>query len=389
MTRKPVTGSRTVMARAAAALAAASLWTAAPPAQSQGRIQENLIAPSQATLVLAAAPTYQQLAAYWAPVISQDMDDDNYRAEYITRFDYDGDWRGNNNWNNLYRFPLPGAVHYWVSETSTHYFIGYAFFHPRDWDDGLLSVFGIDEHENDMEGILLTIKKQGSYGQFVSMVTVAHSDFYSYTDQDTPPSSPWYERVAPSHSVRSGAETIDGDVDFVADNFGFHPVVYVEAKGHGVYAVRSKVTDSPPIFEAFRVTDWRNANWSGLVYPWGSSADAWGDGILYHYEGVADAPVGVSSHDGGPHQWQIVGYDLVSLRDMWSRRYDPLTFARFGFFDGDEGSDDAASPPWGWDYHDDGPSYRGALFLDPARLVDRYFDGLGSFSLTYLGHSFQ
>ena len=38
------------------------------------------------------------------------------------------------------------------------------------------------------------------------MVTVAHLDFYSYTDQDTPWWSPWYERVAPSHDVANGAE---------------------------------------------------------------------------------------------------------------------------------------------------------------------------------------
>jgi len=119
-----------------------------------------------------AEPTYEELAAYWAPVISHDshdIDADNVRAEYITRFNYDGDWCGCNNWNNLDNYPLKAYVYYWVVETKTHYFIGYAVFHPRDWTDEWFK----DQHENDMEGILLVIKKsdQHEYGQFVAMVT--------------------------------------------------------------------------------------------------------------------------------------------------------------------------------------------------------------------------
>jgi len=69
----------------------------------------------------------------------------------------------------------------------------------------------------------------------VATVTVAHTDFWSYTDKDTPYSSSWYDLVAPSQNVRDGEENIDGDVDFVIDYFGFHPVIYIESEGHGVY----------------------------------------------------------------------------------------------------------------------------------------------------------
>ena len=356
-------------------------------------------------------PTYEELAAYWAPVISQDIDADKTRAEYITRFDYDDNWCGNDNWDNLYDYDLPAYVYYWVIETETHYFIGYAFFHPRDWSSatpGYVSRW--IEHENDLEGILLTIQKSSDstyrYGKFVSMVTVAHSDFWSYTEQDTPSSSDWYNLVAPSHSVTDGYEDIDADIDFVVDNFGFHPVVFVQSEGHGVFGYQSgrrgstsgatyHVTDWAPIFDDNGVTDWRGANWMGIVDlpvsgdpsdTYGTSG--WGDGIIYHYENSANDP---TSH-GNPKDWEVVGYDLLSISELWDRRYDyescKVTFDHYGTFDGNDGEHDGANAPWGWNDGDDGPVYRPDFFMHPAYLIDYYFDGLGTFSRTYIGSSF-
>lgn len=352
-------------------VALAAAVAAIPPAPARAQIKS-----------IAATPTYAGLAAYWAPVISQDMDDTFYLGDYITVFDYDGDWKGNNNWNNIEKFRLPSNVYWWVMETETHYFIGYAFFHPRDWDDGWFP----DEHENDLEGILLTIQKGSNfYGHFQTMVTVAHTDFYSYTDQDTPASSPWFSLVAPSQAVTNGKEDIDGDVDFVADNFGFHPVVYVEAKGHGVYGTRGSVTDSPPIFDANRVTDWQGVTWSGMPFPPGvSTTKPWADGILYHYEGVSDHPAASLLHN-----WEVAGYNLVSIKEMWTRRFQPETFDHFGTFDGDDGGEDKANAPWGWDDEDDGPVHRGDMFHAPVTLVDRYFSNLGPYSYWCLGTSYQ
>ncbi len=60
------------------------------------------------------------------------------RFDYITNFDFDGDWAGDNNWKNAAdaRFPLKAYVYYAVSETPTHYLIHYAAFHPRDYKGG-------------------------------------------------------------------------------------------------------------------------------------------------------------------------------------------------------------------------------------------------------------
>ena len=343
-----------------------------------------------------SAAKYQQLAAHWAPVVCQDMDAANYRAEYITRFNYDGNWRGNDNWNNLDAHDLLGAVYYWVTETQTHYFIGYGFFHPRDW-----SSKGIGQHENDLEGVLVTVKKQGEYGQFVALSTVAHNDFWNYADKD--------EAAGPSKNLSNGEEKIDGDVDFVRDDFGLHPVVYVQSEGHGIYANKSgegifinDVVDYPKVFDQNKVTDWRGANWNGIVKPPRSgqvgtsyNTSSWNDGIIYHLENVADVPgrAGQTAKSQLPHEFQVVGYNLVSIKELWDRRDDwetgVMTYDHYGTFDGNDGSHDAANLPWKWDDNDDGPVYPLDFFYDPAHLVDRYFNGLGNFSHIYTGNSYD
>ena len=63
------------------------------------------------------------------------MDDTDPSADYITTFDFDGDWDGANNWKNQPAYPLQAYIYYWTMETDTHWFIGYADFNPRDWTD--------------------------------------------------------------------------------------------------------------------------------------------------------------------------------------------------------------------------------------------------------------
>src|SRR5678815_5053534 len=78
-----------------------------------------------------------EIASRFAPVFYQALGD-NPRSDYITNFDFDGDWRGDNNWNNAGKkdFALKADIYYSVSETSTHYFIHYGVFHPRDYKGG-------------------------------------------------------------------------------------------------------------------------------------------------------------------------------------------------------------------------------------------------------------
>ena len=279
------------------------------------------------------------LALRWAPIHHQDVDVDGDhavggKADYITRVDFDGDWNARNNWENTGKFPLRAYAYYSVVETSTHWFILYMFFHPRDWVDHDLFE---TEHENDAEGVLLTVHRDGSpWGALRSAVTVSHKDFYSYL----PEGSPW----------RAGFEDLDGKLEMADLPDGKHPVTAQEAKGHGLKAHPGYAIN--------------------------------GDGVSYFPSTVAEEPDGPNDRN--------VKYALIDIfgpDGLWHRRNDPQTFANPTALAGDDdessGPDacgfatfecgtDSANPPWGWDDGNDLPG-KGVIATDPAYLALGYF----------------
>jgi hypothetical protein len=275
------------------------------------------------------------LAYRWAPIHYQDSASANYSADFLSPVDYDGDWDTRNNWENLpaNTDKLVGTVYYSVVETGTHWFIGYAYYHPRDW-----KVLG--GHENDMEGLVEVVRKEGGeYGTLEAMVTIAHNNFYSYT----PPGSPYTD----------GAENIDGTLVMQAHDGAEHPTTFQEARGHGAY------------------------RWNGEDFPGG-------DGVVY-FPSRGGGAVPTGGNDRGA-SYALV--DTFTEGNLWARRADPLTFASWGTFAGDNGSDNAANTSWGWDDHDDDVG-RGLLATDPARLISTYFGNIGSFERAYTRNRFQ
>ena len=276
------------------------------------------------------------LALRWAPVHYQDVDQTGGhalggRADYITRYDFDGDLEGRNNWQHAgdSAYPLSAHGYYSVVETSSHWFIAYMFFHPRDWSDSFFDT----EHENDAEGLLVTVQRDGSqYGSLRSVVTVAHKDFFSYL----PSGASW----------QAGNESVDGTLQLESFEGALHPVTAQEAKGHGLKAR--------------------------------PGYDIVGDGVVY-YPSLTDAQVPTGPND------RHVSYELVDIFEpggLWQQRSNPSLFASYGAFAGDKsdgcgsgtiGCDqNAANTPWSWDDHDDGAGW-GALGNDPAGLVYDYF----------------
>lgn len=283
-----------------------------------------------------AASDYSDLVYRWAPVHYQDTDDSDADADYLTSINYDGDWIMNNNWehqdDDLSR--LKGSVTYSVTETYTHYYLIYSFYHPRDWVD--YPDFGLDTHENDLEGVMIIVRKDGTtYGKLEGMVTVAHNDFYSYTPVGSP--------------LTNGDEDIDGTIRMVTYDGVSRPTTFQEAKGHGIY------------------------NWSRSDFPGG-------DGVVY-YPDRTTSEVPSNGND------RFVRYTLVNTfatGGLWDHRYDSNTFASWGTFKGDNGRDNSANTAWKWDDSDDGAVYAGEMATDPAHLTDVYFNGLGNFSRLYL-----
>ncbi len=286
----------------------------------------------------ASAATDAELAFHWAPIHYQDTDSSDYDADYLSTVDFDGEWNTLNNWesqdDSLSR--LTGAAYYSVVETSTHWFITYSFYHPRDWED-FPDPFELFTHENDMEGLLATVRRDGSaFGKLEAVVTVAHSDFYSY--------------LPAGSTFTGGRENVDGTLLLQNQR----PTTRQEAKGHGLYA------------------------WNGAEFPGG-------DGMVYLPSAAGEVPSGGNDRS--------VGYRLVdafAAGGLWARRSDSVTFAGWGTFRGDNGKDNAANTAWGWDDGNDGSDLpRGLLATDPAYLVSVYFANRGDFSLTYTRNSYR
>ena len=328
----------------------------------------------------------REIAARFAPVFYQALGD-NPRSDYITNFDFDGDWRGDNNWRHAddKSFPLRAYIYYSVSETETHFFIHYAVFHPRDYKGGeqkgiilsdiiregvkrgsshdptgLLQEAGV-AHENDMEGALVVVEKNGTdlnRARTVFVETLHHDDFSFYLTGEPP-------------TKGYGVFTTDKQ----------RVLLYVEPKGHGIepYTGDKRQTSKKEF-------------------------------VIYKFAGRAEDPD--QQQDGS------VGYELLPIETtLWPRarsgkedkgstyatshdyaeislsvalangrvEVKQIKVGKIGeTFLGKTGGLNMARPPWAWfDKHRRGEPL-GLWFFDPARIVKRDFQLDESFSTTYV-----
>jgi hypothetical protein len=328
----------------------------------------------------------KEIAAAFAPVIYQGLGEQP-RSDYITNFDFDGDWRGDNNWLNAgnKRYALPAYVYYSVIETATHYFVHYAFFHPRDYKGGIGKSTLVDilikegvrragkdptgladdvalSHENDLEGALIVAEKRDddvrkAAVQYVE--TLAHNRYLKYRPQAVP-----------------------GSVGEIIEMNDQRPLLFVEPKGHGV------------------------TRYSG--HQERKSLRAL---LVYSYTGTADDP--------DKRRGDAVGYELVPIQEtLWQQaqagendmfgeaaEYQPFTVLmhRLGAepssiertlgklgsaFRGNVGFKNKARPPWGWfdDTEKDRP--RGEWFFHPAAVIARHFNLEQTFPQAYVYHPY-
>lgn len=338
-------------------------------------------AKSGATYSAKSVARDREIAARFAPVFYQGLGDKR-RNDLITNFDFDGDWRGDNNWNATddKKNKLRAYVYYAVSETPTHFFVHYAVFHPRDYKGGdvrgkiLSKVIGegvklggrydptglstdaVLAHENDMEGALVVAAKDGAHpARVVYVETLGHDQFQKYTAEGDSPSN--FKRVP-----------MDGQ----------RALLYVEPKGHGISA-----------YDA----DEKESGKRKL--------------LVYRFTGRAD--------DADTEERDEVGYDLLPLyTTLWPRArrganetygaaldYGTLTVSVAGAsgnaanrsaklgslgasFRGGVGATNMARPPWGWFDRDERDEPRGSWFFDPASTVKRHFKLGDDFTAAYL-----
>lgn len=293
----------------------------------------------------AAAVNFNEELAYrWAPVHYQDVDQTgDYavggKADYITSINFDGDWVGTNNWNNIAgNYATAAHVYYSVAETSTHWFINYAFFHPRDWTDNPFGYY-LDQHENDFEGMEVVVRKDGTtYGTLQAMVTTFHKDFFSYTVSGS--------------SWQNNHETNDGTITMENYNNESHPTTGHEAKGHGLKA-----------------------------YPY---VNIVGDGIRYVPGRTAGVP---TNPDDRNVSYKLV--DVFAAGGLWEQRNNTQLFnSPSGGLVSSYG-DGGANAPWAWNDGDDGDVQSGEIATDPAKMFNIYYKNLGTFDLNYIYNQYK
>lgn len=304
---------------------------------------------------------YRKLVEHWAPHVAQESWFE-WQSDALRRFDYDGDWDGSNNWDNLADGSSQAYVYYAVIESETHWFLIYNFFHVRDYSDNC--IVGTC-HENDNEGVIMTVRKgEGEFGRIEAMETLAHNNVYSYSNES------W---------MKKGAHNIEGKI-VLGD--GSHPWVFLEAGGHGALGGGDKKST----FDA------ENGKWKE------------GTGITYIYRGQA-----ARTRSGMDRN---VSYELLPIYDHWwlkarDRAQSGKAFSSFykyqplggrpgmksaevgGSFLGIKYGSDKAKPFWGW--HDVATQRRrilatGQWGADPAYGVSKNltFSADKPVSLTYV-----
>jgi hypothetical protein len=330
----------------------------------------------------------KMIAARFAPVIYQGLADQP-RFDYITNFDFDGDWNGDNNWVNAGQKTavLRAYVYYSVIETPTHYFVHYAFFHPRDYKGGLGKSTLVDalikegirragkdptgladdvalSHENDLEGCLIVAEKRGDFlrqavVQYVE--TMSHNRYLKYR-------SP------------AGQGTV-GELIQMQEQ---QPLLFAEPKGHGV------------------------SNYLGTREQLKKSVNGT---LVYHYTGEAADPE--------KRRGDSIGYDLIAMQEtLWQRAQtgESETFAEVidyqtmkislqqldgkaavieqslgkmgAAFRGTIGFKNKARAPWGWYDSTEKNRPLGEWFFDPATVIARHFNLEQGFAQTYTAHPF-
>ena len=342
---------------------------------------------------LRASARDREVASLFAPTFYQALGN-KPRNDYITNFDFDGDWRGDNNWGHAddKKFSQKAYIYYSVAETATHFFIHYAVFHPRDYKGGerkgaILSELihegaqrggkydptGLAEetalaHENDMEGCLVVVAKNGNdleHGRVVFVETLHHNLFSKYVTGETVPKA--FEKVK-----------LDSQ----------RALLYVEPKGHGI--------------EAYDGGEKQTAKKKFLIYKFAAKAEdpekANEGSVGYELVPIqttlwlkaqrktakaTETISGMNDTYGEAHDYAQVTIAIVQNGGRIAKR--KISVGEIGSaFLGNVGGHNMARPPWGWFDRNDADEPLGFWFFDPAKIIKRDFKLDDSFSTAYI-----
>ncbi len=316
---------------------------------------------------------YAAIALRHAPVLQQKVNEMNRRGDYITGVDLSGDLsRVVENWSFVEDKDnsLIAEAYYSVVETSTHYFIIYAFYHAQDWYDGKRLADKIrknfDEHLHDMEGALAVVTKRKKWTEerVDAFITISHFHFYCYADwmrnenEFLYPGDEWEGRIV------GFGDNIDGNIWPTRDGKRNRFSLYAQSRGHGIRGDRKK---------------------------WGPEHE-----IIMYFPSLerGEDPERKKYRTERNYKYKKVRYRLTDIHargGLWENRNNRDVFmanakGQDAFVDLDDNGSriaGSANPPWGWDDIDDRHKC-GELAINPALIVHDYFSGLREFSMEYV-----
>jgi hypothetical protein len=255
-------------------------------------------------LALAGPQERLDVARAYAPTIVQETRADRYPNDYIAAVNYDGDFDGTNNFENLSRFRdgagPPAVVYYTVMETATHYFVHYFPYMPIDDKSG-------NGHEHDTESLLVTVRKLPR-GIDV-METRWHNEWKTFAG------SPF---VLPG-TDQQHAGVVAGfvQVDTLAGG-NEHPLVMRQRVGHGICG--GEVVPGDLLYPQSTATE--ESRWEGMaadsaqfIVCGGAPIVPYATYVIYRYlDGTAQQPQPGEAT-------QTVGYELREIfSSLWPKR---------------------------------------------------------------------
>lgn len=280
-----------------------------------------------------------QLASHWAPIHYQSIRKTDGifnknslggKSDSLSNIDFDNDWVATNNWKNLSDHSITPTLYYYVATTSTHYYITYGYFHPRDWTR--LNLFHFAQHENDLEGVMLVIEKnQTTFGKLILGYSIFHLSIKRYIYDP--------EISGIRHPKRFGIGSTEEN---------HHPISYQQPRGHGI-----KLDDA--FFKSNR--------------PY-----------------CRYIPEEVKSTTLQDQTYQLINF--TASGELFSRRNNSDFFNPDETIRGSHG--EGANPPWLWtDFKDQKKHPHLRLFIDPANYVLMDYETEKPFDVNYTHHPFM
>ena len=323
--------------------------------------------------------TPREVAFAFAPVFAHQVTREWEAADSITSVELSGHIMllrdnprfllENTDTKGKWGIPTPEPVIYYsVCETSTHFLLLYAAYHPMDWykrakPDNLFDIIrdAFDEHTHDMEGALLVVRKEPDL-TLDAVITVAHLDFYLYSEPMIPTGKGEAKPWGSSLRVQKFSENVDGHVWI--DAGAKRCKLYVQSRGHGIYGDHKR--------------------WGG------------GDYVCNYYPMDSIPPEPIAPVMKTVQQpYRLV--DIFEEDGLWAHRYDSDVFrqradGRWGYVAYEKITTGnlvpaSANPPWSWNDRDD-PSPVGEIATDPAGFINRYAQCLGPVSLNYISNPY-